>query len=939
MIEEYLCVDDAKVAEIPAGTIWIRTLYYHDPSSDSAKLVGGALYRQVDSAAILGFTNTYNPVGGSTVTSYWEIYSEGEAITIEQAGWFSSNALLDNMKAIQSAVVFASTRKLIVDFPAGIVPLDGYKGNQATFSASRLGGIYMDGGYVHLRGRGIDATILRNEADDWRSMIFCRGGDALIVENLTIDGNWPEKTTPLPAQAAIRGEGIILGQATGPLGALTVQNVKITRTGHYGIGVQNIAVDTILIDNLIGKNVGGDLIDIKDFSSLPKKSATISNVFSEYHGLNPDAAAASAALDIRGEGFELVNIRVVFESYVDTGNTGIRFNSEVDAHNLRKGGRKSKLSNFVVRSSMALESRTEANGACTGLAVYDEFVACSNGLVESCARGILVAQVADSIPTDICLEGVTVADARDVAGTGYGIRLGSGTKDVVLSAIVYDSDLGFSSNAQAVMGDMVLRQNTVGHNVSPQVMNFHTLRIFNQNNDADVALGSADYFLSQKPIRTPGIFTPLNMPATHYITDNSWLGSNTAGVDGNWNSVCWSAELGLFCAVGLTDGASPQIMSSPDGRVWTARTAPNAIDWRSVCWSSERRIFCAVASSGTGHRVMTSADGTTWTVQASPADHSWISVIWATELGQFVAVASAASVTAEKVMTSPDGIQWTIQNAANNNAWYAVAWSGLRGLLVAVANNGTSDRIMTSPDGINWTSRASPADLSWQSVCYAPRLGLFVAAAVSGTGNRIMTSPDGVNWTLRASAADHSWSAVCYAPELNLLVAVSFSGAVGRVMTSADGIIWTSRISPVSSNWRAVCWSPETGIFCAVGNSGTATRVMTSVQAEGAKNNIRRPGLSGVQAITTEASFTLTSHIDQATILHTAMLTADRMATLASFNAAAGDCFRITRSGGGNFKLSIGGLRHLETGDWCEVIYSGAAWYLAAAGTTDEVPD
>jgi hypothetical protein len=50
-------------------------------------------------------------------------------------------------------------------------------------------------------------------------------------------------------------------------------------------------------------------------------------------------------------------------------------------------------------------------------------------------------------------------------------------------------------------------------------------------------------------------------------------------------------------------------MTSPNGITWTSRTPAVDNDWNSVCWSAELSIFCAVASTGTGNRVMTSAIG------------------------------------------------------------------------------------------------------------------------------------------------------------------------------------------------------------------------------------------------------------------------------------------------------------------------------------------
>ncbi len=214
---------------------------------------------------------------------------------------------------------------------------------------------------------------------------------------------------------------------------------------------------------------------------------------------------------------------------------------------------------------------------------------------------------------------------------------------------------------------------------------------------------------------------------------------------------------------------------------FSAKTGIVGNSWYSVCWSAELGIFCAISYTGTGNRVMTSSDGITWTARTSAADNAWISVCWSPELSLFVAVAYTGA--GNRVMTSPDGITWTARTSAADNAWRGVCWSPELSLFVAVAISGTGNRVMTSPDGVNWTSRTSAADNSWLSVCWSPELSLFAAVAETGTGNRVMTSPDGITWTDRTSAADNAWSSVCWSQELATAVIVGETGTANRVQT------------------------------------------------------------------------------------------------------------------------------------------------------------
>jgi hypothetical protein len=54
---------------------------------------------------------------------------------------------------------------------------------------------------------------------------------------------------------------------------------------------------------------------------------------------------------------------------------------------------------------------------------------------------------------------------------------------------------------------------------------------------------------------------------------------------------------------------------------------------------------------------------------------------------------------------------------------------------------------------------------------------------------------------------------------------------------------------------------------------------------------------------------------------------------LSTTNAVQGDRFVVFRTGSGAFNLIVGGLKNLATGQWCEVVYDGSAWQLAAFGS------
>ncbi len=175
-----------------------------------------------------------------------------------------------------------------------------------------------------------------------------------------------------------------------------------------------------------------------------------------------------------------------------------------------------------------------------------------------------------------------------------------------------------------------------------------------------------------------------------------------AGSTAQWSSVCWSQALGLYVAVGMGSSSTSQtIMTSPNGTTWTARTVASGLDgdangWNSICWSSDLSLLCAVgiANPSGATTIMTSPDGITWTGRTPPASTSGMySVAWSSELGLFCAVGQNGSRNA--VMTSSDGITWTKRIAANTATWTAVGYSSALERFCSVAGD-VSTSVMTS---------------------------------------------------------------------------------------------------------------------------------------------------------------------------------------------------------------------------------------------------
>jgi hypothetical protein len=114
----------------------------------------------------------------------------------------------------------------------------------------------------------------------------------------------------------------------------------------------------------------------------------------------------------------------------------------------------------------------------------------------------------------------------------------------------------------------------------------------------------------------------------------------------------WYGPASLFIAA-LDNSVTTNIETSPDGRTWNKRTAPNAHARGAIASNSAIAVMLA-RSSVTTDKCITSTDGITWTERTLPASQTWGSVVWDSYYGRFVAAGDTYCAS------STDGITWTI---------------------------------------------------------------------------------------------------------------------------------------------------------------------------------------------------------------------------------------------------------------------------------------
>jgi uncharacterized delta-60 repeat protein len=247
---------------------------------------------------------------------------------------------------------------------------------------------------------------------------------------------------------------------------------------------------------------------------------------------------------------------------------------------------------------------------------------------------------------------------------------------------------------------------------------------------------------------------------------------------------------GQFVAV----GEKGTILSSPDGRAWTARTSGTAAWLLGVAHNNG--LFVAV---GDGATVLVSHDGIEWkrigTVRL-PERLNGVGVFYSA----FFAVGEAGLIAQPSQTLAP----WPLDRTVPPRGWWRGVAYGM-GLTVLAGQEG----IAVSGDDLPPFSVRSPATVrNVEGVAFGR--GRFVAV---GEGGVTLTSREGATWVPGSAGTVTTLRGVTVFN--GLFVAV---GDAGRVMTSPDGVTWTNRATTHPAGLRAVAGSPTDVV--AVGEQG-----------------------------------------------------------------------------------------------------------------------
>lgn len=215
-----------------------------------------------------------------------------------------------------------------------------------------------------------------------------------------------------------------------------------------------------------------------------------------------------------------------------------------------------------------------------------------------------------------------------------------------------------------------------------------------------------------------------NSVTAAYSSDGvNWYTTHLPGTGVQWVGVTYGA--GLFVAI----AASGEVVTSPDGVVWTSQTALTGAGWVNVFFGGT--TFVATAS---GNKAASSTNGTAWTARVMPSSTTWLSIAWNGTI--FLAYDGGTSAA-----SSPDGATWTAQSVPTA-APGGLVWGA--GLFVVGGGNTV---ILTSATGLtgSWTQRSLGHGVTKNPTTITYGNGVFICSNASVTPG-VMISYDGINW-------------------------------------------------------------------------------------------------------------------------------------------------------------------------------------------------
>lgn len=399
------------------------------------------------------------------------------------------------------------------------------------------------------------------------------------------------------------------------------------------------------------------------------------------------------------------------------------------------------------------------------------------------------------------------------------------------------------------------------------------------------------------PLPTTGLAfsSPTRVGAVNGVFVAS-TGSNAyRSTDGvNWTLISgngWINCTNVFACTDLFVGngtGSTQIITSPDGINWTARSHPfsgdvvmgackvasryclfttnnglrSTLDFSTYLNSTPWVQFVGGVSYANGEYVTKGGNfsgvfafnpGTNLAPRAMNIPSSFAVARVAFAGGRYIALANSGTTG----YTSTDGVNWVsnstslaVSNTASANRGGGgkpdIAYNGTN-LYMTV--NAAVSAAVTSPDGITWTTRGA---ITRPRIDYVgTRFFNYDGWTVTrGANSGASYSSDGITWTATTGMSSVSVSCIIFANGIYL--ATSGDGTNSQIWSSGDGITWTARltVANVDFGMSSVAWNATIGRFMAVG-----TGVANAVGAWTSTTGTSWSGVSGISGLVAPVNF------------------------------------------------------------------------------------
>ena len=239
----------------------------------------------------------------------------------------------------------------------------------------------------------------------------------------------------------------------------------------------------------------------------------------------------------------------------------------------------------------------------------------------------------------------------------------------------------------------------------------------------------------------------------------------TTGTNIATKGICWSEDLGLALAV-LANRTSTNVpfITSPDGINWTGRDIPspdqeNLNNWRGAVWSADAGMFVAVGDSSINNdvQVTTSPDGVTWTNQdpAVAAVQPWQQITYSPDLELFAAIADNTDNDGLSVMTAP------------NAGTVSPGFGGVAGgTTVSITGDGSNGGFQRANASIRvWFGTAAILTSATLADCIFPQSGIGIeeglSVNVSDSTHLTVITPAFNNETVYVVVTDSNPSNAC----------------------------------------------------------------------------------------------------------------------------------------------------------------------------------